>query len=219
MPRLKRFLSDVKAGIVPQTIWLHDQVGNTQEAKKELLSAVSFQTSDDVFITPKPTRLIRRIIEIGADGDSIFMDSFAGSGTTGHAVLAMNKADGGNRKFILVEMDQNIAENITAQRLKRVIHGYKPAGDKKGDKVPGLGGGFQYVTLGPALFDEHGRIRSGPDKVTFSQLAAHIFFTQTGEPLPKPPSGKRSALIGTFRGTAYYLLYNGVLGDRTEATC
>jgi adenine-specific DNA-methyltransferase len=142
------------------------------------------------------------------------MDSFAGSGTTGHAVLSMNKADGGNRRFILVEIDASIATTITAERLTQVIEGYHPGGDKAKPKVEGTGGGFRFATLGPTLFDEYGRFRTGEDKVTFAELAAHIFFTQTGEPQPKTTTGKRSPHIGTFRGTAYYLLYNGVLGDK-----
>ena len=86
VPRLKRFLSEVKQGLVPDTIWLHDDVGNTQEAKKELVSLCDFEDSPSVFITPKPTRLVKRILEIAADKDSLILDSFAGSGTTGQAV-------------------------------------------------------------------------------------------------------------------------------------
>lgn len=96
MPRLKRYLSDVKDGIVPQTLWFHGDVGHTQEAKKELLSAVEFDTSDDVFITPKPTRLIERILQIATNPGDLVLDSFAGSGTTGHAVLKMNAAQEGS---------------------------------------------------------------------------------------------------------------------------
>ncbi|MFM9959095.1 MAG: site-specific DNA-methyltransferase [Phycisphaerales bacterium] len=217
VPAPKIFLSEVKQGIVPMTIWSYTEAGHTQDAKKQVVSIISDGDSDDVFITPKPAQLLERIITIGADKDSLIMDSFAGSGTTGHAVLAMNKADGGSRRFILVEMDEHIARNITAQRLTKAAEGYHPGGDTKKPRVEGLGGGFRYVTLGPTLFDEYGRFRTGADKVTFAQLAAHIFFTQTGEPLPsgKKINGKRSPLIGTFRETAYYLLYNGVLGDKT----
>ncbi|QYK47640.1 MAG: site-specific DNA-methyltransferase [Phycisphaeraceae bacterium] len=167
------------------------------------------------FEYPKDEVILQRFIDMATDPGAIVMDSFAGSGTTGHAVLAMNKADGGNRKFICIEMDETICKTITRERITRVIEGYHPGGDRKKERVEGLGGGFRYVTLGPTLFDEHGRFRSGEDKVTFGQLAAHIFFTQTGEPLPKQVNGKRSPLIGTFRGTAYYLLYNGILGDRS----
>ena len=216
IPRIKKFLAEAKQGVVPATLWTHADAGQNAEAKTELRAVIGGDEDDDsFFITPKPTRLLRRILEIASDKDSIIMDSFAGSGTTGHAVLAMNKADGGNRKFILVEMDETIATTITRERLARVVEGYHPGGDKKKPKVEGLGGGFRYASLGPTLFDEYGRFRTGEDKVTFAQLAAHIYFTQTGEPLPKQVNGKRSPLIGSWKGTAYYLLYNGILGDKT----
>jgi len=135
MPRIKRFLGEVKEGVTPQTLWMHNDVGHTQEAKKELLAICDFEDSASVFITPKPLRLLRRIIQIAADKDSLILDSFAGSGTTGHAVLAQNAADGGNRRFILVEMDNHICRNITAQRLSRVVSGH--------ESIPALGGGFR----------------------------------------------------------------------------
>jgi site-specific DNA-methyltransferase (adenine-specific)/adenine-specific DNA-methyltransferase len=119
VPRLKRFLSEVMEGVVPQTIWFHREVGNTQEAKKEVVAICDFEDSASVFITPKPTRLLRRVLEIGTDKDSLVLDSFAGSGTTGHAVLALNKADGGRRRFILVELDQKVVQTVTAQRVGR----------------------------------------------------------------------------------------------------
>lgn len=206
----KLFLSE-HTGTIPQSIW--DDASNAANAADELKHLFGAQ----VFETPKPTPFIQRVVEIAAGADGLVLDSFAGSGTAAHAVLAMNKADGGNRKFICIEMDEMICKTITRERIARVIEGYHPGGDRKKGRVEGLGGGFRYVTLGPTLFDEYGRFRSGEDKVTFGQLAAHIFFTQTGEPLPKQVNGKRSPLIGTFRGTAYYLLYNGILGDRSVA--
>ena len=127
IPQTKRFLHGSQRRRVPQTMWFYDEVGHTQEAKKELLELVDFDTSDDVFITPKPTRLIQRILQIATDKDSIVLDSFAGSGTTGHAVLKQNAEDGGNRRFILVEMDDEIADNVTAERVKRVADGYTNA--------------------------------------------------------------------------------------------
>ncbi len=128
------------------------------------------------------------------------------SGTTAHAVLAQNAADGGNRKFILVEMDESICQNVTAQRIGKAIGGY---GDGK-NAVPGLGGGFRYCKLGAGLFDELGNISS---EVRFADLAAHVYFTETGGPLPKKSNGK-SPLLGVHQGRAVYLLYNGILGDR-----
>ena len=211
VPRLKRFLSEVREGVVPETIWLHTAVGNTQEAKKELVAVCEFPDSESVFITPKPTRLITRILQIASDKDSLILDSFGGSGTTGHAVLGLNKADGGTRRFILVEMDEGICRGITAQRLSRAALGHTRA-NAGGDtaKVEPLGGGFRFCTLGSPLFDEAGNIRG---EVGFGELAAHVYFTQSGQPLPKRTNG-RTPLLGVHNGTAVYLLYNGILGDK-----
>lgn len=146
-------------------MWPHIDAGHTDEAKKEILSIFG----KNKFPTPKPTRLIQRIPQIATDTDSIVLDSFAGSGTTGHAVLKQNAEDGGQRRFILVEMDGNIAENVTAERLRRICAGY---GNARGQSVPGLGGGFQYCRLSrEALFTPEGQIRKD---VTFSQLAARL---------------------------------------------
>ncbi len=130
MPAQKRFLSEVQAGAVPQTLWFYDTVGHTQDAKKELLRVMELNGEEDVFVTPKPTSLIRRILELATGGDSIVLDSFAGSGTTAHAVLAQNAKDGGNRKFILVE-GEDYADTLTAERVRRVIKGYSFEGTQK----------------------------------------------------------------------------------------
>jgi site-specific DNA-methyltransferase (adenine-specific)/adenine-specific DNA-methyltransferase len=202
-PRLKLFLTETMQGKVPQTLWFFSEVGHTQEAKKELLQICDFKDSQSVFITPKPTRLLRRILEIATDKDSIVMDSFAGSGSTGHAVLASNKADGGTRKFILVEMDSDICSNITGQRLRRVSQGHKD--------IEPLGSGFRYCQLGEPLFNAEGLIGK---EVIFTDLAHHVFFTATGEPLPKTTKHK-SPLIGISKDVAVYLLYNGILKDKS----
>ncbi len=182
---------------------MHNDVGHTQEAKKELLAICDFEDSASVFITPKPLRLLRRIIQIAADKDSLILDSFAGSGTTGHAVLAQNAADGGSRRFILVEMDNHICRNITAQRISRVVSGH--------ESIPALGGGFRYCELGEPLFDERGNIRTA---VPFADLARHVYFTETGSPLPVA-AAPDSPLLGVHNGTAVYLLYNGILKDKS----
>ncbi|MCF5866193.1 site-specific DNA-methyltransferase [Aeromonas veronii] len=129
-PRLKRYLSDVKDGRVPQTLWLNKDVGHTQDAKKELLQVMDFEASSDVFITPKPSTLIARVLELATTETSIVIDSFAGSGTTAHAVLEANKNDNGNRKFILVECE-DYADTLTAERVRRVINGYPFKGNQK----------------------------------------------------------------------------------------
>ncbi len=210
---LKRFLHEVKDGRVPQTIWFYGEVGHTQEGKKELLELVDFDTSDDVFITPKPTRLIQRILQIATDKDSIVLDSFAGSGTTGHAVLKQNAKDGGTRRFIQVEMDAGIAKAVTTGRMKRVVTGYTNA---SGNVVEGLGSGFQFCRLSAEpLFDAEGQIRSD---VNFGQLAEFVWFVETGTGRSSADSGKvDSPLLGVHEGRAIYLLYNGILKDRSVA--
>ncbi|RKT63086.1 adenine-specific DNA-methyltransferase [Azonexus fungiphilus] len=108
MPRLKRFLSEVKSGRVPQTLWTYEEVGHTQEAKKELIATVNFPNSDVVFDTPKPTRLLRRILQIATSPESndLIVDFFAGTGSTMDAVFQQNAEDGGNRRCILVQLPE-----------------------------------------------------------------------------------------------------------------
>lgn len=165
------------------------------------------------FETAKPTTLIQRLLSISTTGDDLVLDSFAGSGTTGHAVLALNKEDGGNRRFVLVEMDENICRNITAERLSRVVNGY--TAEKQGGKqeqIPALGGGFRFCELGETLFNADGTIR---EAVTFDDLARHVFFVTTGEPLPETKQAHNTPLIGASKGVAVYLLYNGILRDKS----
>lgn len=208
MPRLKRFRTDVQDGVVPESIWPHTEAGNTQEAKKEIIEVL--HDSGAVFATPKPTRLLERIIRIATNPGDLVLDSFAGSGTTGHATLKLNQAasDKESRRFILVEMESNIARELTAERVRRVAQGYKNA---KGEEVEGLGGGFRYCELGEPLFDESGKIR---ETVSFSDLARHVYFTETGEPLPRERVTK-SPFIGECRGVGIYLLFNGILSDKS----
>lgn len=143
-PRLKRFLSEVKQGMVPQTLWTYEEVGHTQEAKKELLAAVNFATSQDVFDTPKPTRLIKRMLQIATtrDGHDIVMDFFCGSATTAHAVMAQNAEDGGNRQFIMVQLPQPIKSegfstlcDIGKERIRRAGDMAKKALEEEGTAV------------------------------------------------------------------------------------
>lgn len=196
VPRLKRFLCDVTDGIVPQTYWPYDEVGHTQDAKKEIKAIFG---GDMPFDTPKPSRLIERILQIASDPDSIILDSFAGSGTTAHAVLNMNKADGGNRKFILVEM-MDYADSITAERVKRVIRGY---GEGK-NAVEGTGGSFSYYELGPVLMLPDGNLNEevGPQKIR-----EYVYYMETKEPLPAEQPTDEPYFMGLCRNTAYYFYY------------
>ncbi len=131
MPRLKRFLSEVSDGRVPQTLWAYKEVGHTQDAKKELLKYVEFEKTENVLNSVKPTSLIQKIIHIATnstDGE-IILDFFAGSGPSAHAVVNQNINDKGNRKFILIQIDEilpkpeSIAKTIsdlTISRLKNI---------------------------------------------------------------------------------------------------
>jgi DNA modification methylase len=192
----------------PSTVWLHEDSGNNHEAIEELKRIFG----QAPFQTPKPVRLIQKIIQIASSPGDLVLDSFAGSGTTGHAVLKQNAEDGGNRRFILVEMDTNIAPNITAERLRRVIRGYTHR-DQRGNErsEPGLGGGFRFCDLGATLFDPAGPIRK---EVSYEELAQHIYFIETGSPLPRTGI-KQYPLLGINNNQAVYLLYNGVLKDKS----
>ena len=133
MPRFKRFLTDVKQGITPMTIWKYSEVGHSQDATKELKTIFGGQSK---FIYPKSVRLIQRILGLYSDKNSIILDFFAGSGTTLHATMQLNAEDGGNRQCILVTNNENgICENVTYERNKRVINGYTTP---KGEEVAGL---------------------------------------------------------------------------------
>ncbi len=198
---LKLYVKDYRAKLA-SLFELDGRIG-TNEIKE------IFPDEKRPFDFPKPTGLIEELISFATSGEDLILDSFAGSGTTGHAVFKLNRADKQRRKFILVEMKESIAREITAERLRRVSKGYK---NRKGEAVEGLGGEFRYCSLGETLFDESGQICKA---VTYADLARHIFFVETGEPLPKAMNGKRSPLIGVCNGTAYYLLFNGVLGDKS----
>ena len=220
VPAYKRYKHALRNadGVVPQTLWPHDFAGHTDGSRKELREVLHDVPSVSDFATPKPSLLIQRILQIATDKDSLILDSFAGSGTTAHAVLKQNAQDGGNRRFILVEMDTDIAANVTAERIKRVASGYTNA---KGNAVEGLGGSFQFCRLSTEpLFDADGQIR--PD-VTFAQLAEFVWFAETGTgfphpgPLPEEERGTLSPLLGVHEGRAIYLLYNGILKDSSAA--
>ena len=138
MPRLKKFLSEVQQGMVPVTWWDRQFAGHNQDAKQEL-NRFNLKQSFD---TPKPVKLIKRILQIASNKNSIILDFFAGSGTTGHAVLELNKEDGGNRKFILcTNNENNICTDVCYPKIKKIIKGYT---NTKDEKIEGLGGNLKY---------------------------------------------------------------------------
>ena len=152
------------------------------------------------FQYPKPVGLLRRILELGTDKDSIILDSFAGSGTTAQAVLELNKEDGGNRKFVCVEMLPEIAENITSKRVQKVIDNLEIKDSE----------GFKFVRLGEQMFSADGDINP---KIGYVDLARHVFFMATGTPLDSAKTEFDSPLVGVSNDVAIYLLYNGILKD------
>jgi adenine-specific DNA-methyltransferase len=196
IPQIKRFLSEVKQGITPQTYWPYEEVGHTQEAKQEILAL--FGT--DVFITPKPEKLIQRIVTLGTITGDLILDSFLGSGTTAAVAHKMG------RRYIGIEMGEH-AETHCVPRLRKVIDG-EQGGISEAVGWQG-GGGFRFYRLGSPIFDEQGHIHPS---IRFDHLAAHIWFSETHTPLA--PKRKRSPLLGKHNETAYYLLYNGILGDK-----
>lgn len=144
MPQQKRFLKDVQQGMVPQTIWFYQDVGHTQEAKQELIRYVDFKHNENVLNTVKPTRLIQRMLQIGTaiDKDDIILDFFAGSGVTAHAVFKQNRADGGCRRVISVQLPEPLPtpekelktiSDIATQRLRKVITEY--AAEEQEDRL------------------------------------------------------------------------------------
>ncbi len=185
-PRKKRFLSETRERMPASSFWPEFRA---QSGAKEVGDIIG----ERVFAFPKPLSVIQKVIDHCAPPDSIVLDSFAGTGTTAHAVLAQNKADGGCRRFILLEMEDAICQNVTAQRIREAVEGY-------GD-TPGLGGGFRYCKLGEPLFDERGNIRES------------VRFPEPGTPIPKRATGK-TPLLGVHNGKAVYLLFNGVMGDK-----
>jgi len=165
MPRLKRFLSEVMQGRVPQTLWSYKDVGHTQEAKKELLQLVSFSSSDSVFETPKPTRLIQHMLRIASkpNENDIVLDFFAGSASTGDAVLKLNNEDGGNRKFIMVQLpeptgsdDYKTISDMGKARICKIIKNIEEERKTKSDKakgaLPGMSEDLSELDLGFKVF-------------------------------------------------------------------
>ncbi len=199
-PAKKTYLSEVKGGKTVGSLWSYEEVGSTHESNEEVSSIFG----KGVVGNPKGTKLLKRIIQVANIGpDDIILDSFAGSGTTGHAVLALNKEDGGNRKFILVECE-DYADSITAERVRRVIGGVPSARDAS--LRDGLGGSFTYCTLGDPI-DLEGML-TGESLPEYGELAAYLLHVARvsvgGGALARLDD---DGLFYRGEKTAYYLLY------------
>ena len=194
-PRVKTYLSE-SIGISSWSWWVNNEVGHNQEAKKEINTLFG---PDNAFDTPKPERLLKRILEIATNHGDLVLDSFLGSGTTAAVAHKMN------RRYIGIEMGDHAVTHC-APRLRKVIEG-EQGGISEAVGWKG-GGGFRFYRLGDPVFDEAGHISPG---IRFAPLAAHVWFIETGVPF----TGRAdSPLLGIHDGTAYYLLYNGILGDK-----
>ncbi|MBL7930915.1 MAG: site-specific DNA-methyltransferase [Bacteroidia bacterium] len=171
---------------------INEEVGvdTTENGGRELTKIFN----EKVFDFPKTPSLIEYLVNFLCDKDSIILDAFAGSGTTAHAILNLNK-DGGKRKFILVEVE-NYAEDLTAERVQRVIKGYAD--------VPGTGGSFDYYELGPALFTDENDLN---ELVGIEELRRYIYFTETRLELPESSDQDNNYFLGAHNSTAYYFFY------------
>ena len=183
-------------GKVVTNLWVHDDTGHTDEAKKE----VKIFNNETVFATPKPERLIQRVINVATNPNDLVLDSFLGSGTTAAVAHKMG------RRYIGIEMG-NHAITHCVPRLKAVIDG-EQGGISKAVNWQG-GGGFRFYKLGDEVFDADGCIN---ENISFENLSAHIWFTETKTPFNKPT--EKTTYLGTFDNTSYALLYNGILRDK-----
>ena len=161
-----------------------------------------FSGQKRVFDYPKPSQLLRDIISFATDKDSIVLDSFAGSGTTAHAVLALNREDGGNRRFVLIECEDYV-DSITAERLRRIIKGLPSAKDEA--LKAGLGGTFSYFKLGRPMRQES--ILDGSNLPDYEKLASYVFFTATGEEFAPEQLRREDWFIGSSRLYDVFLIY------------
>ena len=197
-PSIKRYLAEV-SDLVPRTLWRKEDAGSNRTSKNEMRALFPEEAS---FGTPKPEALVKRALQVASEPGDIVLDSFLGSGTTAAVSHKMG------RRYIGIEMGEH-ARTHCLPRLQKVIDG-EQGGVSKSVEWQG-GGGFRFCTLGEPAFDDHGRISAD---VKFATLAAYVWHFETGEPghqtFDKP-------LLGIHNGTAYYLLYNGILGDRRPA--
>lgn len=173
-----------------------DCVGTTEQGGATLTAIFN---DKKIFDYPKDVSLIEYIINFLCSPDDIILDSFAGSGTTAHAVLNLNKKDGGNRKFILVEME-DYAESITAERVRRVMQGY---GEGK-NATSGTGGAFDYYELGERMFDEEGSLNKS---IGENKIREYIYYTETKQRLERERTEASKYLLDTYNATGYYFYY------------
>jgi adenine-specific DNA-methyltransferase len=190
-PRRKVFLIDLQTDVTGLSSIVGENIF-TRNGTKVIQDIFEIRSFDFA----KPYELVIQLLEQSTDSNSIILDSFAGSGTTAHAVLNLNKQDGGNRKVILIEMEA-YAETITAERVKRVINGY--------GTTEGTGGSFDYFTLGEALFTEGGHLN---ENVGVEKLRQYVFYTETKKPIDESVAKDNPYFMGKNNDTSYYFFYD-----------
>ncbi|TOD07985.1 hypothetical protein CGJ73_21540 [Vibrio parahaemolyticus] len=184
--------------MVPDTLWLREDSGDNQDAKRE----VRLLQPDSEFSTPKPEKLISKVLSIATNEGDLVLDSFLGSGTTAAVAHKMN------RNYIGIEIGEHATTHCQL-RMRKVIDGEK-GGISQSSNWQG-GGGFRFYKLDEAVFDEYGCLNTG---IKFPTLATHIWYLETKTPLGNKVD---TPLLGVHNDTAYYLLYDGILGDRRPA--
>jgi adenine-specific DNA-methyltransferase len=197
MTNIKRrtYLNEQK-GLPPSNLWIDlDETGHNRQAKYDLVKIFEASSSKAVFQTPKPTKFIEKILSIATSQGDLILDSFAGSGTTAHAILNLNKQDSGNRKYILVETE-DYAETTTAERVKRVIKGY--------GTTEGTGGSFDFYKLGQPMFLEDGNLN---ELVGVEKIRQYVYYTETKTPLTPTKHKDNKHFLSKHNNTAYYFHY------------
>jgi hypothetical protein len=194
-PRKKRFLSQTDERMPVSSFWADVKGQSGADEVDRILG-------ERMFAFPKAVDFMQRLLEVVADRNAIILDSFAGSGTTAHALLQLNRQDGGNRRFILIECD-DYADSITAERVRRVIKGVPTAKDDNLKK--GLGGSFSYFELGKSI--ELESILDGDDLPSYKELARYVFYTATGEEFDEKKVVQKKNFIGESRNYQVYLFY------------
>ena len=194
-PSIKRYLAEV-ADLVPRTLWRKEDAGSNRTSKNEMRALFPEEAS---FGTPKPESLVRRALQVASKPNDLILDSFLGSGTTAAVAHKMG------RRWIGIEMGDH-ARTHCLPRLEKVIAG-EQGGISSAVNWQG-GGGFRFHTLGERVFDASGGIHPS---VRFNALAAYLWHFETGQPAAQTFDRPR---LGVHNGTAYFLLFNGILGDR-----
>jgi adenine-specific DNA-methyltransferase len=197
----RTYLADME-GLPPSSLWVDlEETGHNRQAKYELKNLSPEMAVTDLFTTPKPEKLIQKILLLSSNENDLILDSFLGSGTTAAVAHKMN------RRYIGIEMGEHAVTHCIP-RLQKVIEG-EQGGISKAVSWQG-GGGFSFFTLGAPVFDAEGHITP---EVHFNDLAAYIWWLETKSATGAKPA-KNTPFIGELDGVAYYLLYNGILGDR-----